>query len=144
MSSSFRPVETNFLSSRNSIVYSVLLFYYFKIRVSNQSKSFWLVEVNFFHFSDTPASERYSLSSGNVPLNQFAIPYGGDRFFGLVETVFCLIFFFYKWKPSLKLVETSSFWKDFVPVERDFPPSGNCFLLFRASFLQVETVTETS
>ena len=115
-----------------------------KFGVSNHSKSFWLVEVNFFHFSDTPASERYSLSSGNVLLNQFAIPYGGDRFFGLVETVFCLIFFFYKWKPSLKLVETSSFWKDFVPVERDFPPSGNCFLLFRASFLQVETVTETS
>ena len=65
-----------------------------KFGVSNHSKSFWLVEVNFFHFSDTPASERYSLSSGNVPLNQFAIPYGGDRFFGLVETVFCLIFFF--------------------------------------------------
>ena len=30
----------------------------------------------------------------------------------------------------------------FVPVEKDFSPSGNFF--FRASFLQVETVTETS
>ena len=52
--------------------------------------------------------------------------------------------FFYKWKPSLRLVETDLFGQDFVPVERDFPASGNCFLLFRASFLQVETVTETS
>ena len=42
------------------------------------------------------------------------------------------------------LVETNLFGKDFVPVERDFPPSGNCFLLFHASFLQVETATETS
>ena len=65
--------------------------------------------------------------------------------FLFVETVFSyLIFFFYKWKPSLKLVETNFFGKDFVPVERDFPLSENCFLLFCASFLQVETVTETS
>ena len=54
------------------------------------------------------------------------------------------LFFFYKWKPSLKLVETNLFGKDFVPVERDFTPTGNCFILFRASFLQVETVNETS
>ena len=54
------------------------------------------------------------------------------------------LFFFYKWKPSVKLVETNLFGKNFVPVERGFKPSGNCFLLFRASFLQVETVTEAS
>ena len=34
--------------------------------------------------------------------------------------------------------------KDIVPVERDFPRCGNCFLLFPASFLQVEIVTETN
>ena len=62
----------------------------------------------------------------------------GNRF--LLFNLFC----FYKWKPSLKLVETNLFGKDIVPVEKDFPPSGNCFLLFRTSFLQVETVTETS
>ena len=56
--------------------------------------------------------------------------------------MFCLIF--YKRKPSLKLVETNLFEKDFAPVERDFPPSGNYFLLFHASFLQVETITEPS
>ena len=32
----------------------------------------------------------------------------------------------------------------FPLVEKDFVSSGNCFLLFRASFLQVETVSETS
>ena len=32
----------------------------------------------------------------------------------------------------------------FPLVERDFVSSGNCFLLFRASFLQVETISETS
>ena len=55
-----------------------------------------------------------------------------------------LIFFFYKWKPSLTLVETTFFGKDFVPVEREFPSGGNYFLLFRASCLQEEIVTESS
>ena len=38
------------------------------------------------------------------------------------------------------------FWgKTLFPlVERDFLSSGNCFLLFQASFMQVETVRETS
>ena len=68
-----------------------------------------------------------------------------ETVFCLVETVFSyLIFFFYKRKPSLKLAKIDLFGKDFVPVDRDFLPSENCFLLFRASFLQVETVTETS
>ena len=52
--------------------------------------------------------------------------------------------FFYKWKPSLQLVKISLFRKDFVPIKSDFPPIQNRFLLFHASFLQVETVTETS
>ena len=42
----------------------------------------------------------------------------------------------------MKLVETNLFGKDFVPVERE--PSGNCFLLFRALFVQMETFTKTS
>ena len=76
---------------------------------------FWLVEVN---FSDTPASEM-SLSCGNVFLNEFFILYGGDGFSVLWKPFFSyLLFFFFKWKPSLKLVETNIFGKDFVPVER--------------------------
>ena len=38
------------------------------------------MEVFFSHFSDTPASESYFLSSGNVFLNKFFIPYGGEPF----------------------------------------------------------------
>ena len=44
----------------------------------------------------------------------------------------------------MKLVEADFFGRDFVLAERDFPPKGNCFLLFRVSFLQLETVIETS
>ena len=84
------------------------------------------------------------MSSGNVFLNEFFIPYGGEGFSVLRKPFFLFNLFFYKWKSSLKLVETNLFGKDFVPVERDFPPSGNCFPLFRAAFLQVETVTGTS
>ena len=32
----------------------------------------------------------------------------------------------------------------FLLVARDFMSSGNCFLLFLASFLQVESISETS
>ena len=153
MNSSFRLVETNFLSTRNSIVLFRALLkvlgiatflretYYF----CSWKLIFWLVKVNFFHFLGTPASERYFLSGGNVFLHKF--------FFRIVETDFLSwgnrfllfnLFFFYKWKHSLKLVETNLFGADFVPVERDCPLSGNCFLLFRALFMQVETVTESS
>ena len=38
----------------------------------------------------------------------------GDRFL-----LFNLVFFFYKREPSLKLMETNLFGKDFVPVKRD-------------------------
>ena len=44
----------------------------------------------------------------------------------------------------MKVLETNLLGKNFVSAERDFPPSGNCFCLFRAFFLQVETVTEAS
>ena len=52
-------------------------------------------------------------------------------------------FVFCKWKPSLKLAETH-FFTLFPLLERDFLSSENRFLLFRGSFLQVKTVTETS
>ena len=41
-------------------------------------------------------------------------------------------------------MEKNLFEKDFVPAQKVFPPGINCFLLFRASFLQVGTITETS
>ena len=41
---------------------------------------FWLVELIFSHFSDTRSSESYFPCSGNVCLNEFSNPYGGDAF----------------------------------------------------------------
>ena len=42
-------------------------------------------------------------------------------------------------------METHFWGKDlFLLAEGDFLSSKNCFLLFRASFLQVKTATETS
>ena len=88
MNSSFRLVETNFLSSRNSIVLFRALLkvlgvatflretYYF----CSWKLIFWLVKVNFFHFLGTPASERYFLSGENVFLHKFFIPYRGGGF----------------------------------------------------------------
>ena len=62
-----------------------------------------------------------------------------------METVFSyLILFFLQVETFTEISGNKFFGKDFVLAEMDFPPNGNCFLLFRASFLQVETVTETS
>ena len=41
---------------------------------------FWLVELIFCHFSDTPSSESYFPSRGNVFLNESSNPYGGNAF----------------------------------------------------------------
>ena len=38
----------------------------------------WLLEFIFSHFSDTPSSENYFPSSGNVFLNESSNPHGGD------------------------------------------------------------------
>ena len=48
----------------------------------------------FSHFSDTPSSESYFPSSGNVFLNESSNPYGGDTFsvmwepFPLIQSFF--------------------------------------------------------
>ena len=62
---------------------------------------FWLAELIFYHFSDTPSNEIYFPSGGNVSLSESSNPYGRDAF-----SVLCKSFSFYKWKPSLKFVET--------------------------------------
>ena len=95
--------------------------------------TFWLVQVNLFHFLDTPTKSYFSCS-GNVFLNES---------FRMVETDFqscgnCFLLsdlFFYKWEPSLDLMALFLGKSLFRLVERDFLFSRNCFLLFRASFL---------
>ena len=133
--SSFRLVETDFLSSGNNNFLFRALLKLLKFGGSNSclwKLIFWLGELIFSHFSDNPSSESYFSSSGNIFLNESSNPYCGSSF-QQAET-------------SLKLVETH-FWggKTLFPLaERDFLFSENCFLFFRASFLQVKTVTETS
>ena len=58
---------------------------------------------------------------------------------------FLLLNLFFQQVETFAEISGKNFWgKDFVVVERSFPPSGNYFPLFRAFFLQVETVTETN
>ena len=106
---------------------------------------FWLIEAIFFHFLDTPANGRYFFVYRKRILKRIFYSVWWRRTFCLVETIFSYFnFFLFKWKVSLKLMEINLFGKDFVPVESDFPSSGNCFVLFHVSFPQVELVNETS
>ena len=90
--SSFQLVETDFLSSGNRILSLRVLLKFLKFKCTNiflRETLFLLVETDFlakffffffFNFSDTPPNESYFLPSGNVFLNEFFIPYGGDGF----------------------------------------------------------------
>ena len=69
-----------------------------------------------FSFLDTPASESYFLSSENVFLNEFFIPYGGDGFLCL-ETVFSYLIFFLQVEAVTK-INGPFFGKDFIPASR--------------------------
>ena len=91
---SFQLVETDFLSSGIRILSLRVLLKFSKFKCSNiflRETLFLPVETDFlakfffffffsFHFSDTPPDESYFLPSGNVFLNEFFIPYGGDGF----------------------------------------------------------------
>ena len=89
----FRLVETDFLSSGNSIPLFRALLKFLKFGGNNIFQRhlylcswkliFWLMEINYFYFSDTPVSESYFSSSGKVCLNEFFIPHNGDEFFVL-------------------------------------------------------------
>ena len=59
------------------------------------------------------------------------------------ENCFLLFNFFPQLETFTIICGNNFFGKDVAPVESDFPPSGNCSFLFRAFFLQVETVIET-
>ena len=119
--SSFLLLETDFLSSENSVLPYKALLEFLKFGGSNffkekpYTRGNWFSGLwKFFNFLDTPASETYFSPSGNIVLNEFFIPYGEDG----GKTLF-------------------------PQEERDILSGGNCFLLIRASFLRVETVSET-
>ena len=54
---------------------------------------FWLVEVNFFHFSDTPTSERYFCLVETHFQTNFSFGMAETDFL-FVETVFSYLIFF--------------------------------------------------
>ena len=93
-------MELDFLSSGSNILLFRALLKFVKFRGDNLFKEkpyscsskliFWLEEIDFFYFSDTPASESYLLFSGNVFLNEFFIPYGGDGFSVLWKPFFLI------------------------------------------------------
>ena len=145
-----RLVETDFLSSVKCILFIRSFAETFEIR----RWQFMLVETDFLanrtffpHFSDTPSSESYFPSSENVCLNESSSPCGGGVFSVLWKplSLICNLF-----SLQVEIVpETSGgpfFWGKtlFQLTERVFLCSENCFLLFRASFLQVKAATETS
>ena len=106
--SSFRLVETDFLSIGKSIFLFRALLKLLKFGGGNfclWKLIFWLGELIFFLFSDTPSSESYFPSSGNKFLNQFSNPYG--------------VSFFLQAETSLKLVETHFWGKDFIPASKN-------------------------
>ena len=106
----------------------------------------WIVELIFSHFSDTPSSENYFPSNGNIFLNESFNSYGGDAFSVLWKPFSIIWSFFIQVETVTKISGTTFFWGKtlFLPVERDVLSSKNCFILFRASFLQVQTVTATN
>ena len=65
-----------------------------------------------------------------------------------METVFFyLIFFFFQQVETVTEISGNPLLggKTLLPLaEKDFLPSENCFILFRASFLEVKTVTKSS
>ena len=105
--SSFRLVETDFLPiGKSSFLFRALL-KLLKFGGGNFCLwilIFWLGELIFSLFSDTPSSERYFPSSANIFLNESSNPYG--------------VSFFLQAETSLKLVETHFGGKDFIPASR--------------------------
>ena len=149
-SSSLRLAKTGFLSSGKEYFFcSELCWSFWNLGGDNSclwKLIFRLVELIFFHLSNTPPSESYFLSSVNVFLKESSSPYGGDTF-SVLWKPFSLIYSFFPQMETVTKISVNSFLGGrtfFLLAERDFLSSENCFLLFCASFLQVKTVRENS
>ena len=120
--SSFRLAKTEFLSSEKSIFLFRAFLKLLKFGVDNSclwKLIFWLVELIFSHFSDTPPSESYFPSSLNVFLNESSSPYGGDTFSVLWKPL-SLIYSFFPPVETITEISGNPFFggKDFIPVSR--------------------------
>ena len=108
------------------------------------------MEVTFFHLPGPPGSESYFPSSGNVFLNEFFLLYSEEGFSVLrkPKTVSFYLSYFLQVETVTEISGNQLFWGKILFLlvqrdQRDMLSSENCFLLFRASFLRVEAVTET-
>ena len=62
-----------------------------------------------------------------------------------METVFSYLIFFLQMQAATEINGPFFGGKDFIPARnREFLSGEKCFILFRASFLRAETVSETS
>ena len=93
----FRLVEKDFLSSgKSSILFRALL----KLLKLGGGKSclwkliFWLLELIFYHFLDTPSSESFFPSSGNAFFKRILQSVWWRLIFCPVEIVFSYLIFF--------------------------------------------------
>ena len=117
--SSFRLVETDFLSSGKSIFLFRAFLKLLKFGDGNSciwKLIFWLVGLIFSHFSDTRSSEGYFSSNVNAFLNESSNLNGGHAFSVLWKPISFSNFFLYKWKQSLKLLETHIFGERFSSI----------------------------
>ena len=150
--SSFRLVETDFCLVATVFLYSELCWKFRNLEPYSCSWKliFWLVEVTFLHLPGTPASESYFPSSGNVFLNKYFLLYSEEGFSVLrkPKTISSYLSYSLQVETVTEISGNQFFWGKILFLlvqrdQRDTLSSGNCFLLFLASFLWVETVTET-
>ena len=120
--SSFRLAKMEFLSSEKSIFLFRAFLKLLKFGGDNSclwKLIFWLVELIFTHFSDTPPSESYFPSSVNVILNESSSRYGGDTFSVLWKPL-SLIYSFFPPVETVTEISGNPFFggKDFISVSR--------------------------
>ena len=92
---------------------------------------FWLVVLIFSHSSDTPSSESYFLSSGNVFLGQSSDQYGGNAFSVLWKPFSSLINNFFLQVETITEISGKPFlwWEDLIPASRkEFSVQGFSFI----------------
>ena len=111
---SFQLVATDFLSSGNSILLFSALMKFLKFPFLKRN----LIPDFLISWTSVFAVESYFLPSGHVFLTNFSFRMVETNFLSCGNPFLSFIFFFYKWKPPLKLKETNCFGKNFISADR--------------------------
>ena len=105
---------------------------------------FWLVEIKFFHFSDTPASEGNFCLAKTCFRTNFSFRRVETDFMSCGDRFLLFNLFFLQEETFIEISGNKFIWERLCSGRKGCAPSGDCFLLFCACFPLVETVTETS